>query len=72
MLQMTREYAINYTLGYLNTMASFLQSHQDDTPGKSLPVSTLNLVYQVQQNRANSSDKGEYKNLTTVSMGRLI
>lgn len=70
---MTRKYAINYTLTYLNTMASFLQSHQGDTPGKTLPISTLNLVYNVQQNQTVSKDnKEEYKNLTTVRLPSII
>ncbi|EDV26107.1 uncharacterized protein TRIADDRAFT_55870 [Trichoplax adhaerens] len=62
--RMTREYAINYTLSYLNIMASFLQSHQGDVPSKDLSITTLNLIHQAYLDRKSSSNEDEYKNLT--------
>ncbi|RDD41430.1 Adhesion G-protein coupled receptor D1 [Trichoplax sp. H2] len=62
--RMTREYAINYTLSYLNIMASFLQSHQGDVSSKDLSITTLNLIHQAYLDRKSSSNEDEYKNLT--------
>ncbi|EDV26106.1 uncharacterized protein TRIADDRAFT_55869 [Trichoplax adhaerens] len=62
--RLTRSYAKNYSINYLNVMASFLHEHQGDTPGKNLTITSLQIIYDITLARKETNDTEGYGNLT--------